>query len=207
MGNAMLSNDTTLDRNDRFYILDLRAKERFVLDNAFFNGYVKILGTNALGVYCSLCRHADKKQKSFPSVKLLSVELNIHRTTVIDCIKALELFNIIKKVRVGKMCTNRYYLLDKKYWVRTDDEILMSPLATSLENGEVGSRYFRGLLTRLQRSVDATSSRKETQKKGKTKETVKEFEKNEKQLSPEERDRRMTEIKALIGSWNPTMKR
>ena len=206
MARPIRSNDS-IDENDRFYIRDLRAKERFVLDNAFFNGYVKILGTNALGVYCSLCRHADKKQKSFPSVKLLSKELNIHRTTIIDCNKALELFNIIKIVRLGKMCTNRYYLLDKKYWVRIGDEILMSSLATSLENGEVGSRYFRGLLTRLQKSAQTTSNRKETQKKGNTKETVKAFEKKEKQLSPEEQDRRMTEIKALIGSWNPTMKR
>ena len=200
MEEQIFGDAVNVNANDRFYVRDLRAKERFVLDNAFFNGYVKILGTNVLGVYCSLCRHADKRQKSFPSVRLLAIELNIHRTTVIDCIKALELFNIVKKVRVGKMCTNRYYLIDKRSWVRKEDETVKSALATSLTNGEVGSRYFRGLLTRLQESADATSNSKETQKKGNTKEGTITIKQNEKvrELTIEERAKRLQEMRELL---------
>ena len=71
-----------MDENETFEVRDLRAKERFVLDNEFFNGFVKILGTNALGVYCSLARHADKYQKSFPSQKKIAEELNLSEPTV-----------------------------------------------------------------------------------------------------------------------------
>jgi len=160
--------------------------------NEFFNGYARILGTNALGVYCSLCRHADKLQKSYPSQTLIAEELSISRNTVVECMKALEIFNVIRKIRVGKMCTNRYYLIDKKHWVKKDDPIVMSALATSLKDGDVAPRYFRSLLTRLQKSREATSNSKETQKKGNPIETVVPF-KNKNPSSVQKIKRRMYE--------------
>lgn len=95
------------------------------------------------------------------------------------------------------MCTNRYYLIDKAHWVRKDDEEVKSALATSLEDGEVASRYFSGLLRRLQEVLEATSHRKETQEKGNTK-------KQEAPLSKEEQQkisRRKMEIREMIASW------
>jgi len=118
-----------MSEEEQIEIRDLRAKDRFSLDDKFFNGYVKILGIHALGVYCSLCRHADKKQRAWPSQRKIAEELSLSRAKVIECIKLLECFHIIKKVRIGKKCTNRYYLLDKKAWIR--DEEVMSKGLTS----------------------------------------------------------------------------
>lgn len=150
----------------RFNVRDLRAKERFVLDNEFFNGYVKILGVHALGVYCSLCRHADARQKSFPSIRRIAEEIHSNRQTVIDCVKALELFNIIRRERIGKQCTNRYFLIDKKHWC-TAAEIVKSTRLTRLKST---SSYFSGLRRRLQESIRLTCierkhKRKETQER------------------------------------------
>ncbi len=153
--------ETSMSEN--FEVRDLRAKERFFMDDAFFNGYVKILGTNALGVYCSLCRHADKQQKCFPSEDKIAEELSISNPTVIGCINVLEYFRIIKKKRVGKQCTNRYYLMDKKYW-RKDWEVIL----TELNSGEDNLNNFRNKPSLLQKLTQLTSKRKETQEKGNT---------------------------------------
>ena len=58
-------------------IRDLRQKEKFIVDDYYLNGYAKYMGLAATAVYLSLCRHADKEQKSFPSIKLLATEHNI----------------------------------------------------------------------------------------------------------------------------------
>ena len=105
-----------MEELETFEVRDLRRKEKFFLDDVFFNGYVRILGTNTLGVYCSLARHADKKQKAYPSQEKIAEELNISRQTVNECLGILEYFKIIKKQRIGKKCTNRYWLLDKRFW-------------------------------------------------------------------------------------------
>ncbi|MBW2045608.1 MAG: helix-turn-helix domain-containing protein, partial [Deltaproteobacteria bacterium] len=116
-----------MNEEEKIEIRDLRAKERFFLDDEFFNGYVRILGTNALGVYCSLCRHANKEQKAWPSQKKIAEELNLSVPTVNEWIKVLEYFRIIKKSRTGKQLVNRYYLLDKRIW-RKDWEVILNDL-------------------------------------------------------------------------------
>lgn len=152
--------------NETFEVRDLRAKERFVLDNEFFNGYVRILGTNALGVYCSLARHANKMQKCYPSQKKIAEELSLSRATVNEWIKVLEYFKIIKKQRIGKGCTNRYWLLDKKKW-RKDWQVMSNELTTN-KVSDVKPFDIQSQTILLQESNHLTSNSKETQKKGNT---------------------------------------
>jgi len=144
----------------KFSVRDLRKKQQFILDDAFFNGYVKIVGTNVLGVYCALARHADKQQKAFPSIKHLSEELVLSKPTIIESLKILEYFKIIRKQRIGKMCNNRYWLLDKRYWRK--DWAVMS---NELTSGEVKQLYFNSKTILLHRLNHLTSNSKEPHSK------------------------------------------
>ena len=71
--------------------------------------------------------------------------------------------NPSKKVRIGKQCTNRYFLTKKTQW-KTISEVCLK------DYSEVCHTDFRGLRDKLQRFATQTSNRKETQKKGNTKE-------------------------------------
>ena len=99
-----------------FDVRDQRDKGWYWTDDEFLNGYAKFVGIYAVGVYHSLCRHADKEQQCWPSIEKMCEELNISRDSVINAIKKLEFCNIIKKERIGKKCTNRYNLLKKINW-------------------------------------------------------------------------------------------
>jgi hypothetical protein len=125
--------------------------------------------------------------------------------TVMDSIRALEIFSIVKRIRVGKMCNNRYYLIDKSLWVRTDDVEVMSIILTSLTSGEVHSMYFTGLSKRLHRYIEWTSNSKETHsKETHSKETRTQKTKSDKvrakiQENKDEKESRIREIKHQIG--------
>jgi hypothetical protein len=173
----------------KIQIRDLRKQGWYFTDNDFIDkGYSRILGANAFAVYNGLCRHAG-----------------ISRMTVMDSIRALEIFSIVKRIRVGKMCNNRYYLIDKALWVRTDDDEVMSIILTSLTSGEVHSMYFTGLSKRLHRYIEWTSNSKETHSKAThSKETERQKTKSDKvrakiQESKDEKERRIREIKHQIG--------
>ena len=191
----------------KIQIRDLRKQGWYFTDNDFIDkGYSRILGANAFAVYNGLCRHADNKtQKTYVGIKLLAEELGISRMTVMDSIRALEIFSIVKRIRVGKMCNNRYYLIDKALWVRTDDDEVMSIILTSLTSGEVHSMYFTGLSKRLHRYIEWTSNSKETHSKAThSKETERQKTKSDKvrakiQESKDEKERRIREIKHQIG--------
>jgi predicted transcriptional regulator len=103
-----------------FKVRDFRDKGFFIVDNTYLNGYAKHLGTTASMVYLSLCRHADKEQKCFPSQKLIAEELGINERTVMDKIANLIDWNIIRKNKIrskkGKWAYNVYLLLDKSEW-------------------------------------------------------------------------------------------
>lgn len=101
---------------EKIIIRDLRRKEKFIIDDEYLNGYAKICGIFATGVYVSLCRHADKEQKAFPSIKRMAAELAISESSVKRGLKRLDEHRIIVRERKGKMLTNRYYLLDKSEW-------------------------------------------------------------------------------------------
>lgn len=149
---------------EKFEIRDLREKERFVMDDKFLNGYARFLGIYAVGVYSSLCRHANKAQKSWPAIERIAQELSVGRNKVIDSIKYLEFWQIIKKQRVGLKCTNRYLLLSKKHWKALDASHLK-------EFSEVYEINLGGLQNKLQEFTTQTSivrkhKSKETQEKG-----------------------------------------
>lgn len=102
-------------------IRDLREKF-FQIDDEYLNGYAKLCGINATGVYFSMCRHANKQQTCFPSKKLIAKELAISERSVYTAIKKLEKWNIIKIERQGRKKNGSfknllYTLLDKKVWI------------------------------------------------------------------------------------------
>lgn len=101
---------------EKIEIRDLRRKEFFQVDDAYLNGYARICGIYATGVYIALCRHADNSsQVCFLSISTIARKLNISRCQVIRALKKLEEFNIVKKVKTdGKH--NTYYLIDKRFW-------------------------------------------------------------------------------------------
>jgi len=101
-------------------VRDLRQKEQYITDDIFLNGYAKFVEIYGVGVYSSLCRHADKTQKCFPSAKKIAEELNISTPKVFYSFWVLEIFNIIKRKRVGRGCNNRYYLIHKRNWKKPE---------------------------------------------------------------------------------------
>ena len=145
----------------QFEIRDLREKNKFVVDDKFLNGYARFVGVYAVGVYSSFCRHANKEQKSWPKISIIAQELGCSKNSVIEGVKRLEFWNIIIKKRIGKQCTNRYVLLNKRCWKQISDVLLK-------EYSEVHHINFKGLRDKLHKSTTRTSNRKETQEKGNT---------------------------------------
>jgi len=101
-------------------IIDKRVKQKFLMDDAYLNGYAKFCGYKATLVYISLCRHASKDQYCFPSERLIAEELAISKKSVMRGIKDLKLWNIIdiqkEKRGSGLWKNNSYILLDKSVW-------------------------------------------------------------------------------------------
>ena len=108
-----------------FKIRDFRNKAFFMVDDEYLNGYARLLGTTASMIYFVLCRHADKDQVSFPSQKYIAEKLNINKRTVLDKIKTLCEWNLIKIERTrnnsGQWLHNTYVLLDKSEWKKKPD--------------------------------------------------------------------------------------
>lgn len=106
--------------NEEFEVRDYRNKAMFRVDDEYLNGYSKLCGVNATMVYLCLCRHADRKQESFPSVKLMAEKTGISDRSIIRGIAILIEWNIISKERErkenAKWLNNRYILLDKSVW-------------------------------------------------------------------------------------------
>lgn len=152
------------EKKEQFEIRDLREKSKFIIDDKFLNGYARFIGIYAVGVYSSLCRHANKEQKCWPSVDRISEELDISRPKIFESIKYLEFWQIIIKKRVGKTCNNRYYLIDKKYWKPISEVNLIN--FTEVNRIDIrGKRHLLHQLTTLTSNSKETQVRK--QKKGK----------------------------------------
>lgn len=101
-------------------IRDLREKF-FQVDDEYLNGYAKLCGINATGVYLSLCRHANKEQRCFPSKKLIATELAISERSVYRALEILESWNIVRKEGQGRKSDGSYRntlytLFDKSSW-------------------------------------------------------------------------------------------
>ena len=102
-------------------IRDLRRKQYFMVDDEYLNGYARLCGIAATGVYTSLCRHSNKDQKAWPSILLIAQELEISDRTVKRAIKTLTEWGIIETERSRNektKCWNVtiYTLKDKVKW-------------------------------------------------------------------------------------------
>jgi uncharacterized phage protein (TIGR02220 family) len=108
-----------MKQEEQFEIRDIRKKEQYVMDDAYYNGYAKICGPWASLVYLALCRHADIcRQTCFPSISLIAENLKISGRQVMRGLQTLEEHNIIRRERtLGK--GNKYWLIDKKHWKKT----------------------------------------------------------------------------------------
>src|SRR3990167_2687808 len=118
-------------KEKQFEIRDMRHKEKFFLDDQYLNGYAKLCGVYATVVYISLCRHADKEQKCWPSHAKIAEEHNISSRQVIRALKILEEKHIIKQERIGKKSNNRYWLIDKSEWTNSHISELTNSHITS----------------------------------------------------------------------------
>ena len=143
---------------ETFDVRDLRQKDQYITDDKFLNGYARFVGIYAVGVYGSLCRHANKAQSSWPSIKKICEELSIGRNSAITAIKYLEYWRIVERKRIGKMANNRYFLLHKRNW-KPINEITIKGFS------EVCDINFSSLLDKLQRFATQTSNSKETHSK------------------------------------------
>lgn len=168
-----------LNNPEQFEVRDLREKEKFVMDDKFLNGYARFLGVYAVGVYLSLCRHANKQQKTWPSNRKMAQKLSISKNKIIESIKYLEFWKIIKKVRVGLHCTNRYFLLNKPCWKVINEQ-------TIKEFAEVYNKDFKSLQDKLQELTTKTSNSKETHSKETQEKGVSSFKKNKPSFRGEE---------------------
>lgn len=108
-------------------IRDLRRKEKYQIDDEYLNGYARLCGWQATIVYNSLCRHADKDQYSFPSIRKMAEQHNVSRDTIIKGVKSLIEWNIINVSKMehtktegrttqGTWKSNGYTLVDKNDW-------------------------------------------------------------------------------------------
>ena len=141
-----------------FDVRDLRQKDQFITDDQFLNGYARFVGIYAVGVYGSLCRHANKEQNSWPSIRKICEELSISRNSVIEAVKKLEFWNIVKKKRIGKTANNRYWLIHKKNWKRVSEVHLK-------DFSEVCGGDFSSLCGKLHQFATRTSNSKELNSK------------------------------------------
>ena len=116
------------------------------MDNEYLNGYARIFGAVGTAIYVSLCRHADNQtQTCFPSMELISEELNISRGTISKYIKLFEKHRIIQKNSQKrdlkqKWTNNEYILLDKNEWIKNsrvqplDTDSRVQPLSEPCAN-------------------------------------------------------------------------
>lgn len=108
-------------KEDFFEVRDARNKAMYRMDDEYLNGYAKLCGIASTAVYCSLCRHADTNQKSFPSIELMAEQHGVDRKTVMRAIKKLQEWQIIavkkeKDKKTKRQKNNVYILVDKSEW-------------------------------------------------------------------------------------------
>lgn len=104
----------------KFQVRDLRQKQWFVVDDAYLNGFARVLGPYSSMVYFVLCRHADSRfQSCYPSISLIAKKVGISERQVIRCIRKLQDHNIIRIEKRPRHNANVYHLLDKAQWIRS----------------------------------------------------------------------------------------
>lgn len=120
-GFALLMEKELEVREVKRRVIDKRVKEKFQMDDAYLNGMARRCGWQSTLVYMCLCRHSDKEQESFPSIKFMQDKLGVGRNTVIKGIRNLEKFNVVhvgkERTKNGKWQNNVYVLIDKSEWL------------------------------------------------------------------------------------------
>lgn len=108
--------------NKDILVRDIRNKQHFIIDDEYLNGYAKLCGINATGVYLCLCRHADfHTQEAYPSIQTMADKLGVSVASVKRGVEKLIEWGIISKKRTrhpvnNKWVNNSYLLLDKSQW-------------------------------------------------------------------------------------------
>lgn len=101
-------------KDELIEVRDLREKF-YMVDDAYLNGYARICGIYATGVYNVLCRHVGSDQSCFPSIQLMADKLGVSSRQVSRAIKMLEGCGIIRVERL-KGGHSKYWLIDKSGW-------------------------------------------------------------------------------------------
>jgi len=144
-------------------IIDKRIKEKFMMDDEYMNGMAKLCGWQATITYLSLCRHVNKNQECFPSIKLIAEENKVSRPTIIKGLQMLEKRSVItiqkKRNKRGIWLNNSYTLLDKSVW----NYIQVNEIDMDIQVNENTYPSKRGLPTQVNEVYT-----KETHKQGNT---------------------------------------
>ena len=133
----------------------MRARTRFFIDNVFYDKFVPVFGPSLSMVYIALVRHANREQKTWPSQTRIAAQLGMSRQWINVQLQMLEAFGLIKKIRVGKMCSNRYYLLDEKHW-RGDFDELFNAVAADFDKIQIAKKSGRKVMSSELTSVMST---------------------------------------------------
>lgn len=129
-----------------FVVRDHRNKAMFRVDDEYLNGYAKLCGIYATGVYNCLCRHSNHlTQSAFPSVEMMADKLGVSKDSVLRGIKNLEEWGIIRKEKsrsdkTGKWLHNSYTLIDKSLWKPKPDQVADSDVVHQVANSGSPSR-------------------------------------------------------------------
>ena len=114
-----------------FEVRDRRAKERFMIDDEYLNGWAKKCKAHATAVYMSLCLHGNVDQYCWPSIKKIGEEHSMSPRQVRYALDTLKKYHLIEVERLGKKLNNRYWLVDKSEWSNGQDmPLTTAPYAT-----------------------------------------------------------------------------
>jgi hypothetical protein len=153
----------------KIVLRDCRKGVFFVNDD-FIDSYASKIGPIASMVYIMLCRHANKNQESWPSVKKMMEKIGIgSNNSVIKAIKKLEDMGMIGVIREktpdGKQAVNVYVLTDQSSWERMG--ITTVPSAPSAHGPSALSRLSRVHLPSAPSALEGNKGKDTQLKEGK----------------------------------------
>lgn len=148
-------------------ITDNRRNEKYMIDDEYLNDQAKLCGWQGTIVYNSLCRHANKDQECFPSIKLMSEQHGVSRPTILKGIDNLERRKVIvvqkHRTEKGNWLNNTYILTDKSEWDYTQVNDVDTDKNEPIQVNENTHPSQRGDITQVN-DVDT----KETHREGNT---------------------------------------
>lgn len=105
---------------------DMRVKEKFSINDRYYDEYAKICGPIATLAYMSLCRHVNEAQSCFPGQGTMADYLGVSRASINRGLRILKKWNIItivgtKKEVGGILIKNDYFLNDQSEWLPVSD--------------------------------------------------------------------------------------